>query len=1321
MALTPGITTLQAQTSYRPVQNLTPAERAARTINDAINSVTRAESLDEHLGAGASNKYRQVSTPSQLPFQKIKMYNIPDQIFEQYNRAQVSTSMGLFAELHYAWVSIDNALYMWDYTLSQPELLGYEDQPHSITAVKLATPKPGVFLANIQHMVVLATTDQITILGLGVDTATESNNLALFQTGMTASTRGLDVSVIASSSATGRIFFAGRSDNELRELHYQARDSWFTSKCTILSHTLSSLSAFTAPIARVFNSATLEYVEQIEIDDSRMLLYTLSSQSNLRFFQISTDNGALVSKKEYRRVDMLENAAHSLGRTNATLSPTTKVVSISCIPRFESQLYHLVATTQTGYRLWLSAYSLSRSPGTDLYTPDSIMCRVVKTPPCGIRRDGTVMAIDEANYSLTTTTKARIFAPAYFFCAYTPSATAPTDKLFIGVADTNRADGRGGENKMNEDYCVVDLNSKVEDMNVSVPYIPPVQGQKGYGYEMTVQYDNPVPEVAVLTNTGVHVFKRQRLVDRFSAILRQGGGARGAESEITDMMSTYGWEEVLASALAVACGQSMNNSQERSFRVNDPEVLDAARKVYIDYGGKSSIEVNNRNPNLPPIDTVRLSPRHDATVLYISRLVRSAWKQVVALEERTPAGYAIVSAVKAEKLRAIQEDLTTLQRFFTVNKSFIRGLSGPDDLGQQANKDEEIALQAEHRSFHALVTFVTEMIEAISFVLVLFEEVVAEIVPLLPEQSRAHFFKLTYEELLATKQGYDVAKDLVKAIVNRNIAKGSNVETIAEALRRKCGNFCSADDVVIFKAQEQLKRAAEAKDNQEYSRNLLNESLKLFGQVAHRLSQEYLQTAVNEYLSLQFFAGAIQLCLKVAYEQDKTNDALAWMKDGSVDSDPRKAIYEARNKCYDLIHAIIEAIDKAVQEQPTFADGSPTLIVTRRQEAYEVIAKTGDQVFLTNLYDWYLSKGWADRLLATDSPFVVVYLQRKSETAEDSTFGDLLWKYYGQNQQFHEAGAVQLGLAKSDYNLSLDQRIEYLSRARAGVSTQTATSVIHRKAKQRLLLEINELMDTASIQSDILQRLRNDPRTNDRSQQILAELDGPILSNSELFNSYADSAGYYDICLLIFHISDYRDATTIKQTWQQLLESTHEQAVANANGEAGTVTGPNATPYETIAETVRTLGGRLRMSETVFPVPTLIDMLENYNIRQQASNSNVPEELVHWVPEIFIELGVPYELIYDVLETLYFTTLQDSSSNSRQKRVVLSDLLHVIERWLQQSYSRTNQTLFDGESGQARIQELLLYVSEQDDTRKLGETVWQRASILKDRVVEMVA
>ena len=167
----------------------------------------------------------------------------------------------------------------------------------------------------------------------------------------------------------------------------------------------------------------------------------------------------------------------------------------------------------------------------------------------------------------------------------------------------------------------------------------------------------------------------------------------------------------------------------------------------------------------------------------------------------------------------------------------------------------------------------------------------------------------------------------------------------------------------------------------------------------------------------------------------------------------------------------------------------------RRTEAYDVIDTSEDEVFQTDLYDWYLIQGRAERLLEIQSPYIVTYLQRKS--SDDIAHADLLWKYFSQAERYHDAAAVQVALAKSAFALSLDRRIEYLSRAKANASTYTAG--IARSSRQELRHEVSDLLDLANIQDDLLQRLKGDVRISpDRKGDIVKELDGPVLGLTEV-------------------------------------------------------------------------------------------------------------------------------------------------------------------------------------------------------------------------------
>ena len=913
------------------------------------------------------------------------------------------------------------------------------------------------------------------------------------------------------------------------------------------------------------------------------------------------------------------------------------------------------------------------------------------------------------------------FPPGYFFCFTTRDPASPSDTLFISSPDAARLikpSEPGQPSRSSESAVQISLGSRAEDIGLSVPYNAPATTPMGYGNDLAVQFEGPAPEMAVLTNTGIHIIRRRRLVDIFGALIQQGGASDGFQNDVNAFIRTYGRTETLATSLAVACGQGADASQSsRSARLNDPEVLENARKVFIDYGGKPSYNQNLQpDSSTPAIDTVRPSPRHAAIALYVARLLRSTWKTKIVTEQRTPQAYSVLSTVALDKLRSIQEALSSLQRFFQTNKNLIKGLSGPEDLSSSGNRNDEVAMQGEHRALHSIVNFISETIEGLSFVLVLFDERVEEIVPLLPEQSRPSFLALTFEELLSTQKGHNLAKELVKAIVNRNIAKGSNVETVAEALRRRCGRFCSQEDVIIFKAQEQLKRATEAGSNAEFARNLLNESLKLFERVADKLPIEYLESAVKQYTALEFFAGAITLILKVAYESDRGSEALTWMESGSPPQDIRKAKFDQRTRYYNFVHDVIIAVDESVKQGPSFVDGRPTLTATRRNEAYDVISRSKDEVFLTNLYDWYLSRGWQDRLLATDSPFIVTYLQRKSTT--DLTHADLLWKYYGQTNQFYDAARCQLQLAQSTFQLGLDRRIEYLSRARANASTYTQGG--NRKFKQRLLQEIADLLDAANIQDEVLARLKDDPRLPaERRAEVLGRLDGVILSISELFNEFADNAGYYDICLVIYEISDTRDASIIKQTWQQYLQQLHENAVSaiqrssNAREADDGQISPQQ-PFEMVADGVRTLGSRLRLSESVFPVHTLLPILLKYSFEQQRTVAPP-----NWVVDVFSAVGVPSERLFDILEAVLYSGEPPVTSNAGRK-MVAGDLVYVVEKWLHESLGKAGGLPFDGDVAAGRVEGVLdMFVKGGAGAGVDGELA-QRCRVVRQEVARIL-
>jgi len=1110
-SVTPAITA-------QPSSPESPIEKAAKAINSKQDLDRRFPPLDAYVPQGVSSEYDVPTAAQWAPFQRTRIYEIPDRIFEQYNLAEVSTMMGLFAELQHAWVAIDNALYLWDYTHPNPELLGFEEQPQTITAVKLTKPRAGVFVPSITHALIVASLFDIYVIGLASEKSPAGIITAsLYQTGMHTSVKGLNVSVVAGSDKTGRIFFGGRNTNDVYELTYQQEERWFQSKCGKICHTAESLMGVVSTKAiqnLAFGaSSNQEHVEDMVVDDSRDLLYVLSSKSTIRVFHIKAGNGLtlLITRTI---ASIMSNISHIITRMDLFPREQT-IVAINPISASESTRLNLMATTSHGMRLFFSATSGSYSyySSTSTGNISSMQVHHVRFPPpmpgaapqqpsqpsSGASGYQLTQAIDSPSNALKPARMAIRLAPGYFFCF---SEKQPgIDTLFLSAPDSGRIN-RTQASQLSlfaEGGQWLPLNCHAEDIgSVTASFAAATSSNAGFGNELAVQYDMPAAEIAVLTNTGVHTFRRRRLVDILASTLKVNGTEEAFDDLVKRFVSLYGRDETCATALAVACGQGFDSSSDgRPASVTDPEVIEQARRAFIEHGGKASLDDNVD----PSTENVRLSSRAQGLAMYMSRLVRSVWKANVVKEASSPTGsLSVSSTVPLNKLRTLQKDLTRLQEFLDNNKSYIEGLTGPEALASVKNQQEEFALKGEHQALNGQVRLIANIIEGIAFVIVLFDEPVDEIVLSLGDGSRQRVRQLTYEALFSTADGRDLAKELVKAIVNRSISRGSNVDTVAEALRRRCGSFCSAEDVVIFKAQEQLKKASEAGADSSSGRSLLNESLKLFEKVAGSLAMEHLQMATQQYISMAFYAGAIRLALTVAQDLDRANRALSWIRDGSPDPDPRKAAYDSRIRCYQLIAEVVKAVDTV--KASAGDDIAASSIARRKTEAYNEINQSDDEVCQTFLYDWYLSQGWSDRLLEISSPYVVSYLQRKSK--DDVAHADLLWQYYAHYSAFFEAAQIQLQLAKSGFNLSLSQRMEYLSRAKANAASRIHSNGLRdfgrpTQSRQEVLREISDLLDIATIQAELLSLLEKDPRMRaDRKPAIVEELNGSILSLDEV-------------------------------------------------------------------------------------------------------------------------------------------------------------------------------------------------------------------------------
>lgn len=127
---------------------------------------------------------------------------------------QVSSFMGIFPEINRVWMTIDNHLYLWNYHgLEGGDLINtYEDPDQIIVNVSLVKPIKGVFLEQIEYLLVVSTPLEITLLGIAFSEKQQDNLprglLTIYKTEMSCYADGINMSSILGTN-NGRIFMRG--------------------------------------------------------------------------------------------------------------------------------------------------------------------------------------------------------------------------------------------------------------------------------------------------------------------------------------------------------------------------------------------------------------------------------------------------------------------------------------------------------------------------------------------------------------------------------------------------------------------------------------------------------------------------------------------------------------------------------------------------------------------------------------------------------------------------------------------------------------------------------------------------------------------------------------------------------------------------------------------------------------------------------------------------------------------------------------------------------------------------------------------------------
>lgn len=1230
-----------------------PLQSASKFVDASLLRDKTTPVLDDSLFHGKAVEYNFGTDPEKLgayhPFDRTEIISIPDDILEQYNKVETHSDMGIFADILRAWIIIDNKLILWNLSKIS-EFQTFDDIKQTIRKVELVKPKPGVFANSINYLLILATSSDIHILAISYT----NNELEIYNAGMTVPTHGLNVNAFIAYEKTGQIFFTGSSDGlNIWELQYSNSEDWFNKKCNKRCLTRSTVSNV-IPGSSVLNSIVgyfsendpNEKIMQLQVDNSRGILYTLSDKSIIRAYKITS--GSIDDPKIVRPVDISTYARTSSAKASQLLSAKyLKIVSLNVVTRFENEDLFLVAITVGGCRLYLNGSFSS-------YSVSALRLESVKFPPAKITPDeiqqeqhkykeqealkttansifsATRVNRDELPTMLTYQKKSgvlleskpssKVLSPGIFFDVVEKEGSKD-HKLFVSVPDY-------GVLKYHEKYAenatFLESFGKIHQIVPLSPTFNATDRPQGYANEFATQYSKGPFEVAVLTNASLQIYRFRTpdlifedLVENFSTFV-----------------TNYGYLESAATALYVTC------------KYNIPKVIRTNAFSFFTLGIPNLVEFKPRYNQAKPTSLVSLalstnksadptlsfqnvifSPRFYGTVTLVGRLFRDIWDdKVFNITEGikyTKAGTLIKESIfENEFLESINIDQTKIEFYLSsisVLNEFFQTYGNsiacfvPNNFQTNTDKFEEFANQSENIAINSIIRLIISIKEALSFLIVLIKETdpnskLRDIFKNISLEIQILLSKLKFKDLFAPNEASkNLIKEILSSIINRSMSKGESIEYIAKGLQERCGTFCSTDDVIGFRAIEHLRKAKELgfKDPEGINYHL-NRAIELFQAINNNITLEKLKESIEIMISLNEFPKAIKFALNISSGIDPGNLAAQYVADGKLNNDERCKYYIKRHEIFEIIFQLLIEVDKLALENSIIKDESQINYIKIRNDSYEIALKFEDSLFQFELYEWFISQDASEKLLEIDTNYILQFLEQKSQ--QSLIISDLLWIYQSKKNNYYEAALISYNLALSDFKISLTQRNEYLSRAIGFCNCITLPS--QRQQVVELFKLIEEVFEASNVQYDLLIEITNDEKIPEAQKVELVEsLNDKILTVSELFNDFASVLKYHEIILQIFKISDFRNSEEILSRYLEFFEEyKHEKNLL-------------------ISKLIK-IGKKLSNSEFVLPTKELIPIL--LNVFQDEGYPIIKGEII----KIFIEIGISFDKLYHVLKDL---------------------------------------------------------------------------------------
>lgn len=1301
MVLLHDASTLNHSAMYRTNESV-GLDLVARTVDQFIQTDSSYPQLLDHFKAvgdlpnhsgqhdpdypGLVHLSRSLKSLSQVA--PIKKVPLPAELVEQFGHMQSYCEMGLFPEIGRGWLTIDKDIFVWTFE-DGGDLAYFDGLSETILAVGLVRPKIGIFQKHIQFLLCLATPVEIVLLGVSFSRKRDDSPLyeemhLLPEPLFSIATDNIHIVTIV-GTLNGRIFM-GSKDGSILELAYQAEDGWFHRKCRKINHSSSSFSFL---IPQFLNMAFYEEdpIVQIEIDESRHILYSRSEKGSIQVFDLGVD-GTQMNKVAFMSPSNILDDAVKHARVGDR-SALKAIIHISMISQSESTNVHLVAITQTGVRLYFTTTSVIQ-PGADP-RPYTLALMHVRFPP-GHSVGGSPLQPDhvhKAHYSNGTLVLA--------------SPKGDNDLLWVMSNDAFPS-----QQRLLELHTVVSISGKCwvlkeiplpSLVSHSVRFTPNVPPDPP---TLVIEHSKPPRKFVALSPQGSHIIVKLQPVDQLRQLLVDN---QGPECEaVKSFFSLLKEPQACAVSLILACSQHPQDKQVSEwatsafFLYGNETHSSGSHQIYST--GSSLIPTSAWHPSSPlPVahSTVIGSPmqastpalhnmsyqsiyggpgfgqaptdfphqlqsgvapspmegifsaKHNGLYFYFGRIIRYIWNKRlindISSREIKPAKDLAVSSITSQELSNYLEKISALKHFFLIYahqiinvhpgrkpETLSPALGGhfrPDDVShsEHQRRNEELHLQ-EKISLSHLKQLIHQCHEVLGLWKVLCDHQLHVVAETLSKEMQAQLKSFTFRDLVVA--GSELGSALVTALIHHYLDDNATTDAISNRLREVCPSIFRREDAVFSKAHEKLMLVRTVGNKYE-KEQLLKEALQLCQEISPQLQ---LPAVCRLFCSVHYYEGVVDLCLSASKKRDPQDLATHYYRNGEPLED-RQGLqaYASRMECYKAVidtlgflmnlsasHPQSPSIPKSPGAAPPPEAGmlTPEEAKGYLERVLQLSLKSDDELFHTALYSWLIDQKHTDRLLEVKSPFVEPYLNRCIETHPESLSSmDLMWKYYEKNHNFSAAARILVKLAeRHSPEVSLQQRLEYLSRATICVKS-SELRITSSVMEGDFLYEIEEKMEVARIQQQILQSLQQRQPQHPNFINAISRLNSDLIDISKLYEEYADPFDLPEAQLAIIHCSDHFDPLLVENLWQKIVDRELQSTISNT---------PSGR-MSALGNKIKTLGRIYISSQKYFPIAFLVKYLEFRSSTASFESS--------WVFTVLLSVGVTFPQLVEVYHKVY--------------------------------------------------------------------------------------